>query len=94
MPLVQVQHHHAHLAACLADNGWTSNEPVIGLTFDGTGYGPDGAIWGGEVLVGNYEGYERVFHLEYMPLPGGDCRHPPAIPALRWLILAAAGHAW
>jgi hydrogenase maturation protein HypF len=72
LPLVEVQHHHAHLAACLADNGWSSDEPVIGLTYDGTGLGTDGAVWGGEVLLGGYSGYQRVFHLRYMPLPGGD----------------------
>ncbi len=67
-----VQHHHAHLAACLCDNGYISSEPVIGLSFDGTGYGSDGAIWGGEVLVGGYSGFSRRFHLAYTPLPGGD----------------------
>jgi hydrogenase maturation protein HypF len=71
IPLVPVQHHHAHIAACLVDNG-LENQPVIGLSFDGTGYGPDGAIWGGEVLVADYAGYQRVAHLEYLPLPGGD----------------------
>ncbi|NTV38052.1 MAG: carbamoyltransferase HypF [Anaerolineales bacterium] len=74
---VAVQHHHAHIAACMADNG-LPNEPVIGLSFDGTGYGPDGAIWGGEVLVADYATFERAAHLEYLPLPGGDAaiRHP------------------
>ncbi len=72
IPLLQAQHHHAHLAACLADNGWASPEPVIGLIFDGTGYGTDEAIWGGEVLVGGYTGYTRKAHLSYVPLPGGD----------------------
>jgi hydrogenase maturation protein HypF len=72
LPLVTVQHHHAHLAACLADNDWTSSEPVIGLSFDGTGYGTDGTIWGGEVLVGGYHDYVRRYHLAYVPLPGGD----------------------
>lgn len=72
LPLVQVQHHHAHLAACLADNNYDSNEPAIGLTFDGTGYGTDGTIWGGEVLIGGYQGYQRRFHLAQFCLPGGD----------------------
>ncbi|TLN03577.1 carbamoyltransferase HypF, partial [bacterium] len=72
LPLVQVQHHHAHLAACLADNRWTSEDVLIGLSLDGTGYGTDGAIWGGEVLLGGYTGYQRLFHLKYAPLPGGD----------------------
>ncbi len=72
LPLIQVQHHHAHLAACLVENGWDTDEPVIGLSFDGTGFGTDNTIWGGEVLVGGYLGYERRFHLESFPLPGGD----------------------
>ena len=72
LPLVEVQHHHAHLAACLAENSWDTDEPVLGVTFDGTGYGPDGAIWGGEFLLGGYQGYERLAHLKYTPLPGGD----------------------
>ena len=69
---IQIQHHHAHLAACLADNQYNKDEPVIGLCYDGTGYGTDGAIWGGEILVGNYAQYQRKFHLRYVPLPGGD----------------------
>jgi hydrogenase maturation protein HypF len=70
---VAVQHHHAHLAACLVDNGWRQEDgSVIGVSLDGTGYGADGHIWGGEWLVGNYSGYRRAAHLEYLPLPGGD----------------------
>lgn len=72
LPLIQVQHHHAHLAACLADNSWQGDEPVIGVCFDGTGYGTDSAIWGGEFLVGGYESFIRAAHLKYVPLPGGD----------------------
>jgi hydrogenase maturation protein HypF len=68
---VEVQHHHAHIAACMADNG-LENRRVIGLAFDGTGYGTDGTIWGGEVLIADYAGFERFAHLEYLPLPGGD----------------------
>ncbi len=73
LPLITVQHHHAHLAACLADNDidWRNEEPFIALSFDGTGYGTDGAIWGGEVLLGAYSSYERVYHLKYVPLAGG-----------------------
>jgi hydrogenase maturation protein HypF len=67
---VQVQHHHAHIASVMAENG--VDEPVIGFAFDGTGYGDDGAIWGGEVLVGGFDGYRRAGHLGYVPLPGGD----------------------
>jgi hydrogenase maturation protein HypF len=71
IPRVVVQHHHAHIAACMADNGLTDRR-VIGLSFDGTGYGTDGNIWGGEVLLASYLDFERVAHLEYLPLPGGD----------------------
>ncbi len=70
LPTVAVQHHHAHVAACMAEHGL--NEPVIGASFDGTGYGEDGAIWGGEFLVAEYKSYQRAAHLEYFPLPGGD----------------------
>jgi hydrogenase maturation protein HypF len=70
---LRVQHHAAHIAACLADNGWAPDAgEVIGVALDGTGYGEDGAIWGGEWLVGDYAGFRRVAHLEYLPLPGGD----------------------
>jgi hydrogenase maturation protein HypF len=66
---VPVQHHHAHIASCLADNGVEG--PAIGLAFDGTGYGTDGQIWGGEFMVADYKGFKRVGQLEYLPLPGG-----------------------
>ena len=68
--LVAVQHHHAHIASCLAENG--TDGPVIGVALDGTGYGSDGAIWGGEFLLADYRGFERLGHLEYVPLPGGE----------------------
>jgi len=67
---VAVQHHHAHLAACLVDNG--CREPAIGVVLDGTGYGLDGQIWGGEFFVGDCAGFRRAAYLEYLPLPGGD----------------------
>ncbi len=67
--LVPVQHHHAHVVSCMVDNG--VDEPVIGVAFDGTGYGGDGCIWGGEFLVVDYRKSQRVGHLEYLPLPGG-----------------------
>lgn len=72
LPLLQIQHHHAHLAACLADNGWNSGEKVIGIILDGTGLGSDNTIWGGEFLLGNYDGFERKYHLQTTPQPGGD----------------------
>jgi hydrogenase maturation protein HypF len=69
MKLVPVQHHHAHIASCLADNGLESS--VIGVAFDGTGMGADGNIWGGEFLVADCRSFRRAGHLEYLPLPGG-----------------------
>ena len=68
--LVGVQHHHAHIAACMAENHL--REKVIGIAFDGTGYGTDGQIWGGEFLVADFGGFERRGHFRYLPLPGGD----------------------
>src|SRR5271169_6851561 len=67
--LVGVQHHHAHIASCMAENHLEGR--VIGFALDGTGYGTDGNIWGGEVLIAGYEDFERAAHLEYVPLPGG-----------------------
>jgi hydrogenase maturation protein HypF len=73
LPAVGVQHHHAHVASCLADNGRPGGERVIGVALDGTGYGTDGAVWGGEFFEGSIEkGFERRGHLEYAPLPGGS----------------------
>ncbi len=69
-PKLAVQHHHAHIASCMAENH--VNGQVIGVAFDGTGYGTDGQVWGGEFLVCDYMGFERQAHLEYVPLPGGD----------------------
>jgi hydrogenase maturation protein HypF len=81
IPSIQIQHHHAHLASCLADNSWDSVEPVIGCILDGTGYGEDGHIWGGEFLLGSYTSYSRELHLRDVPLPGGDSsiRNPSKI---------------
>jgi hydrogenase maturation protein HypF len=65
-----VQHHYAHMASCMAENGLS--EPVIGVTFDGTGYGTDGAIWGGEFLTGDYQAFRRAAHFRYVRMPGGE----------------------
>lgn len=70
VPLLAVQHHHAHLASCLAEN--REEGPAIGLMMDGTGYGPDGTIWGGEVLIGDEHGACRFASFEQMPMPGGE----------------------
>ena len=73
LPAVGIQHHHAHVASCLADNERPAEERVIGVVLDGTGYGADGAVWGGEFFEGSVEeGFDRLAHLEYAPLPGGS----------------------
>jgi hydrogenase maturation protein HypF len=76
--LVQVQHHHAHIASVMAEHLVPPGQTVIGFSFDGTGYGTDGAIWGGELLLAGYGEFRRAAHLRYIPLPGGDSaiRHP------------------
>jgi hydrogenase maturation protein HypF len=86
LPVFSIQHHHAHIAACMAEHGLDGSEPVIGLSFDGTGYGEDGAIWGGEFLIADYRSYQRPYHLQYFPLPGGDASiKKPARTALALL---------
>jgi hydrogenase maturation protein HypF len=67
---IGVQHHHAHIASCMADNG--IDGPVIGIALDGTGYGTDGRIWGGEALICDFKRFDRRGHLRYVPLAGGD----------------------
>lgn len=72
LALLPVQHHHAHIASVMAEHGLDGGARVIGVAFDGTGYGDDKAIWGGEVLIAGYDGYRRFAHLPYAQLPGGD----------------------
>jgi len=70
LPVIRVQHHYAHIVSCMGENSIT--EPVIGISLDGSGYGLDGNIWGGEVLIADYDGFIRKAHLEYLPMPGGE----------------------
>ncbi len=72
VPLVEVQHHHSHLCSTMAEHGLDGSSPILGVVFDGTGYGTDGAIWGGEILKATYTSFERILHLGYTPMPGGE----------------------
>jgi hydrogenase maturation protein HypF len=92
-PVYPVQHHHAHIAAVMGEHGLPDTATVTGIAFDGTGFGADGAIWGGEVLAVGYKGFRRLAHLAYVPLPGGDASvHRPYRMALAHLF--AAGIEW
>jgi hydrogenase maturation protein HypF len=89
LPLVRVQHHHAHIAAGMADARLAGDRRVIGVAFDGTGYGDDGTAWGGEFLLADYAGYERRVHLTTIPLAGGDsAARQPWRMALAWSLRA------
>ncbi len=93
LPCIGVQHHHAHIAACMVDNGLDGARPVIGVSMDGTGYGDDGTIWGGEFLVADYSGYVRPYHLATVGMPGGEAavREPWRLALAH---LAKAGIEW
>ena len=70
LPVISIQHHHAHIASCMAEHGL--DEKVIGISLDGTGYGEDGKIWGGEFLIADLENFDRYTHFDYVPMPGGE----------------------
>ena len=93
LPLVKVQHHHAHMASCMAENGLDGD--LIGVVFDGTGLGDDGTVWGGEFLVGGYAGVQRLGHLKQVRLPGGDAAaREPWRMVVSWLGEALGEAVW
>ncbi|MBN1952832.1 MAG: carbamoyltransferase HypF [Bacteroidales bacterium] len=89
-PCIGIQHHHAHIAAVMAEHGL--EEPVIGVAYDGTGYGTDGHTWGSEVMLADYKNFQRISHFEYIPLPGGDrVTDEPWRTALSYLVHSYVG---
>ena len=90
--VIRIQHHHAHIVSCMAENQLEGN--IIGLAMDGTGYGPDGTAWGGEFLIASETGFQRFGHLQYLLLPGGEkaVREPWRIAAS--LLKTAHGPSW
>ncbi len=93
LPLIKVQHHHAHLAACMAENALEGE--LIGVIFDGTGLGDDGTVWGGEFLVGGYDRVQRLGHLKQVRLPGGDAAaKEPWRMVAAWLYPAMGEAVW
>ncbi|HTX75585.1 MAG TPA: carbamoyltransferase HypF, partial [Terracidiphilus sp.] len=91
LPTIAVQHHHAHIAACMAEHDLEG--PVIGLSLDGTGYGVDGRIWGGEVLIAHLDRFERFAHLDYVPMPGSNAAvREPWRMAFAHLLAAGFSH--
>ena len=88
LPLLQVQHHHAHMVSCMADNAL--KDPVIGLVWDGTGLGADGTIWGGECLAGDAKGYARIASIRPIPLLGGDLA-AKELDRIAWVLRREAG---
>ncbi|WP_406699267.1 carbamoyltransferase HypF [Singulisphaera sp. Ch08] len=94
VPLLAVQHHHAHVASCMAEHGL--DEPVIGVAFDGTGYGTDGAVWGGEFLTGDFRAFRRAAHFRYVAMPGGEqaIREPWRMACAHLADAGQDGSAW
>jgi len=72
IPRIAIQHHHSHIASVMLEHKLKNDEEVLGIALDGLGFGDDGTLWGGEILLANYEAYKRIGHLQYLPLPGGE----------------------
>ncbi len=87
LPLFRIQHHHAHVAAVLAEHNLPADINAIGIAYDGTGYGDDSAIWGSEIMIVSCRSYRRAAHLRYIPLPGGDL-------CMRQIYRTALAHLW